>query len=136
MSPATLHPFGISPSASETITPAAFLIFEKLLPNLVTLMGEDGFRVLLSRALVIADREVPWLRTMQVNADGALAGRAESLARIDGEQFLRGRAILWTHLLGLMVDLTGEDMTLSVLRDIWPRASLNDCDHLSEGEKE
>ena len=64
---------------------------------------------------------------VSVNTAGDLEG-LESLAQIDRDEFLKGRAALVAHLLGLLMDLIGEDVTLSVVHDIWPRASLNDWD--------
>jgi len=46
-------------NSSETKTPAACLVSEKLRPHLATLMGNVGFRALLSRALALANAEVP-----------------------------------------------------------------------------
>jgi len=121
--------------SSETMTPAAFHIWEKLRPNLVTLMGNGGFGALVSRALALANAEVPWLRTVHVNADGALEGLEESLARRDRDEFLEGMAVLLAQLLGLLVAFIGEDVTLRMVREVWPRVSLNDLD-FGTGDKE
>jgi hypothetical protein len=123
-------------NASEKMTPAAFFITEKLRPNLVSLMGNGGFSLLLSRALTLAKRQVSWLGMVSVNAAGDLEGLAESLAKIDREEFVKGRVALLAQLLGSLTDLIGEDVTLSVVHDIWPRASLNDWDHPGKGNKE
>jgi len=42
------------------------LVGEKLRLNLTVLMGNVGFRALLSRALALASTEVPWLHAMRV----------------------------------------------------------------------
>ena len=57
-------------NSSEKITPAAFFIIEKLRANLVTLMGNGGFSLLLSRALTLAKPQVSWLGRVSVNARG------------------------------------------------------------------
>ena len=54
---------------SETKPLAAFLVDEKLRPHLATLMGNVGFRALLSRSLALTNAEVPWLRAVRVKAD-------------------------------------------------------------------
>src|SRR5450432_3423592 len=59
--------------SSRTMTQAAFPVCEKLRPRLASLMGNTGFRALLSRALARAEAEVPSLRSIQVTADGSLA---------------------------------------------------------------
>jgi hypothetical protein len=53
---------------------SAFVITDKFGPHLATLMGIGGFSALLSRALVLANGEVPWLHAMRVNADGIWKG--------------------------------------------------------------
>ena len=58
--------------AAATKNAADFNACEKLRPNLATLMGNAGFCALLSRALALAQAEVPWLRAVKVNADGSL----------------------------------------------------------------
>ena len=55
--------------SSETKTAAAFHICEKLRPQMTTLMGNGGFRTLLSRALALANAEVPWRRPVHVMED-------------------------------------------------------------------
>src|ERR1035437_4205235 len=58
--------------SSETKTPAAFPVCEKLRPHLATLMGNTGVRSLLLRALTVTREEVDSLRAVQVKADGSL----------------------------------------------------------------
>src|SRR5450432_3151659 len=72
--------------SSGTNTPAAFPVCEKLRPRLASLMGNTGFRALLTRALARAKAEVPSLRSMQVKADGSLAGFDELEAQLDPEE--------------------------------------------------
>jgi hypothetical protein len=112
--------------SSETTTPVAFLTFEKLRPHLATLMGNGGFRSLLSRALVLAKPDVPWLRTVQVKADGSLDGLEEPLARLDPDEFVKGSVVLLAQLLGLLVAFIGENLTLGLMRDVWPKVPLDD----------
>ena len=113
---------------SETKTPAIFLIDEKLRPHLATLMGKVGFRALLSRALVLTNAEVPWLGALRVNADGSLQGLDELDAQVDPEKILEGRVVLLAQLLGLLVAFIGENLTLRLVREVWPKLSLNDLD--------
>ena len=114
--------------SSETKTPAIFLIDEKLRPHLATLMGKVGFRALLSRALVLTNAEVPWLRALHVNADGSLEGLDELDAQIDPKEIFEGRVVLLAQLLGLLVAFIGENLTLRLVREVWPKLSLNDLD--------
>jgi len=59
--------------STKTKTPAAFSFAEKLRAHLAALMGNVGFRSLLSRALALANAEVAWLRAVHVKADGPTA---------------------------------------------------------------
>src|SRR5437868_1759344 len=61
-------------SASETTVQAACRVGEKLRPPLAALMGNTGFHALLSRALALAQAEIPWLRAVHVKADGSFGG--------------------------------------------------------------
>ena len=112
----------------ETKTPAAFLVVEKLRPDLANLLGSAGFRALLSRSLALANAEVPWLRAVHVKSGGSLEGLDELEAQVGPDEFLEGRVVLLAQLLGLMVVFIGESLTLRLVRDVWPRLSLNDLD--------
>ena len=112
----------------ETKTPAAFLVVEKLRPDLANLMGSAGFRALLSRSLALANAEVPWLRAVNVKSGGSLEGLDELKAQVGPDEFLEGRVVLLAQLLGLLVVFIGESLTLRLVRDVWPRLSLNDLD--------
>ncbi|MDZ4286617.1 MAG: hypothetical protein U0984_01585, partial [Prosthecobacter sp.] len=113
---------------------AAFRVCEQLRPHLATLMGKGGFHALVMRALVMAQTEVAWLRTVQVNPDGSL--RLEGLAaEVDPKEEAEGGVILVAQLLGLLVAFIGKDLTLGMVREVWPKLSLNDLD-FSKGDKQ
>lgn len=114
--------------SSGTKTPAAFPVCEKLRPHLVTLMGNTGFRALLSRALARAETNVPLLRAMQVNADGSLAGSEKPDVQAEPEERARGSVVLVAQLLDLLVAFIGEKLMLRIVCDVWPKLSLNDLD--------
>ena len=112
--------------ASGTKTPAAFHISEKLRPHLATLMGDTGFRSLLSRSLALANAEVPWLRVVHVKADGSLEELEALEAQVAPEEFFEGGVVLIAHLLGLLVAFIGGALTLQLVREIWPKMSFDD----------
>src|SRR5260370_30311500 len=114
--------------SSETKTPAACLVSEKLRPHLATLMGNLGFRALLSRALALANAEVPWLRAVHVNADGSLEGLDEVGAQVDSDEIFEGCVVLLAQLLGLLVAFIGENFTLRLVREVCPKLPLDDLD--------
>src|SRR5712671_2385369 len=78
----------------ETKTPAAFHIFERLHPHLTPLTGNGGFRTLLSRALRLANAEVPWLNRVHVMEDGSLEGVEDLHARRDPVEVFEGGVVL------------------------------------------
>jgi hypothetical protein len=123
-------------SPSETRTPAAFHVCEKLRPHLATLMGNGGFRALLARALALANTEVSWLRAVHVKADGALEELEELHAQVAPAEFFEGKVVLLAQLLGLLVAFIGENLTLRLVREIWPKVSINDLDFRKEREYE
>ena len=114
--------------SSKTKTPAIFLVGEKMRPHLTTLMGNVGFRALLSRALALASAEVPWLRAVHVKADGSLEGLDGLEAQVDPEEMAEGRVVLAAQLLGLLVILIGENLTLRLVRESWPKLPPNEFD--------
>ena len=108
-------------AGGSTREPTVLLIFEKLRPPLATLMGTNGFRALLLRALTLAKTETAWLQAVHVKADGSLVGLAEMHAKIAPEEFLEGKVALLAQLLGLLVAFIGESLTLRLIHGIWPR---------------
>jgi hypothetical protein len=120
--------------SSETKTSAAFFVGEKLRPQLAALMGNVGFSALLSRALALANAEVPWLRAVHVKSDGSLEGLAELESQVDLEEIVEGSVVLFAQLLGLLVAFIGDDLTLRLVREVWPKLSVNNLD-FGKGDK-
>ena len=118
-------------------TPSAFPVPERLRPSLVALMGSGGFHALLARALALARTEVSWLSAVTLNPDGTLGGLGELHADLGPEKFLEGRVVLLAQLLGLLVAFIGEDLTLRLVREIWPDVMLEGLDltHKVKNEK-
>jgi hypothetical protein len=100
---------------SEPTEFAAFDVCERLRQPLITLAGLAGFRSLLSRALTLARAEAPSLNAVQVAADGSLQGLEDLRPQVDGDQAQEAGIILITQLLGLLVRVVGEAMTLQLV---------------------
>jgi hypothetical protein len=109
-----------------------FQVCEKLRPNLVALVGNEAFHALLAHALALAHAEVPALREVRVQADGTLDMPVEIRARIHADKYFEGRVVLLAQLLGLLVAFIGGNLTLSIVREIWPKVALNNL-HLDNG---
>ena len=110
-------------AAGKTSEPAEFVAFrvcERLRQPLITLAGVAGFRSLLSRALTLARAEAPSLSAMQVAADGSLQGLDELRPQTDTDQAREAGVILITQLLGLLVRVVGEAITLQLTSEILP----------------
>jgi hypothetical protein len=108
-----------------TAIPTAFLACEKLRPPLATLLGNVGFSALLSRALALAATEVKWLDVVHVDAGGALEGLTEPQAKISPAESARGGVVLLAQLLGLLATFIGEDLTLRLVREVWPKLDVD-----------
>jgi hypothetical protein len=119
---------------SETKTAAVFVVGEKMRLHLTALMGNVGFRALLSRALALANAEVPWLHAVHVKADGSFAGLDELGGQVGPEKIAEGSVVLHAQLLGLLVALIGGSLTLRLVREMWPKIPLNDSD-FGNGDK-
>ena len=114
--------------SAETKISVAFDVCGKLRPNLAILMGKTGFGVLLSRAIVLANPEVPWLRVVHVGADGSLEGLDELEAQVGPEAIAEGRVAVLAQLLGLLAVFIGENLARQMVREVWPKLSLNNLD--------
>ena len=105
-------------ASSKSKPTAAFVVIEKLSPHFGALMGAAGFRALISRALVLADAEVAWLRELHVREDGSFEGLNELEAQASPEEIAAGGIVLLARLLGLLVTFIGEDLTLRLLSNV------------------
>jgi hypothetical protein len=103
-----------SGKTSEPTELAAFRVCETLRKPLCALAGVAGFRSLLSRALTLARAEAPSLSAVQVAADGSLQG-LEKLRPPVADQAREGGIILIAQLLGLLVRVVGEAVTLQLV---------------------
>ena len=113
-----------SQSAAEPRVPDAVRVCEKLRVSLTRFAGADGFTALLRRALALARAEVPALHCVTEKGDGTLEGFDELAA--DAHDVGRDAAMAITaHLLGLLVTFIGEPLTVRLVREAWPEASLD-----------
>jgi hypothetical protein len=106
---------GIAGNTSESTEFAAFGVCERLRQPLIALAGVAGFRSLLSRALTLARAEAPGLSAVKVAADGSLQGLDELRPQVAADQNREAGIILITQLLGLLVRVVGEAMTLQLV---------------------
>lgn len=113
---------------ADSRKPENFLVLEKLRPHLANLMGKAGFSALLSRSLALASTDVLWLGMVHLKSDGALEAFDPFEAQVSPEDFFEGRVVLLAAMLGLLVGLVGEELTLQLMRKSLPQLFTNDLD--------
>lgn len=101
----------------------AVRVCEKLRLPLARLAGDAGFRSLMSRAVAMAKAEVPSLAAVQVRADGSLEG-LDGPGQDQNAGAGEVGVVVVAQLLGLLVTFIGESLTLRLVRDAWPDASI------------
>ncbi len=104
---------------------AAVAVCEKLRLALTRFAGADASTMLLRRALALARVEVPALSGLAIQRDSSLEG-LDALAAGEPSGGLEATAALTAHLLGLLVTFIGEPLTLRMVREAWPDASLDE----------
>jgi hypothetical protein len=105
---------------------SALRVYEKLRQSLSSIAGAAAFESLAFRALLQAKSETQHLWSVQVAADGTLEGFGEFEPLIDNHMDLAVEEgiTLIARLLSLLYIFLGEALTLSLLRDAWPGATL------------
>lgn len=98
---------------------------DKLGAVLGVLVGAGGFRTLLDRALTMTRAELPGMSAVQVGADGVLVGLGEADPQSGDGKIAKGEVLLIAHLLGLLIVFLGEALTLGLVQDVWPKATLD-----------
>jgi len=115
---------GASKSGTDARVHEAVRVCEKLRISLTRFAGSDAFMSLLRRALALALADVPAVETVKLKPDGSLEG-LEVLA-VDATNAGPEAAVAITaHLLGLLMTFIGEPLTLQLVREAWPDASLD-----------
>jgi hypothetical protein len=123
-------------TSAETNIPPALAVCEKLRSHLAVLLGEAGFAGLLSRALALASAEVAGLRAVHLKADGAFEGWEGLEAQVARNELAEGGVVLVAQLLRLLAAFIGEDLTLRLVREVWPKLALDDLEFGNAEEDE
>ena len=105
---------------------AALSVCAKMREPLGKVLGVDGFRSLVARALAMAGSEVRWLREINIAPDGVVHGVDEVWAKLSHTEIQEGEIALVAELLGLLVIFIGPYLTERLLHASWPKLrSLN-----------
>ena len=113
-----------SPAGTDAHVPQAVRVCERLRISLTRFAGADGFTALLRRALALARAEFPSLSRVTVKPDCSIDG-LEALAADEADGGIEASAALIAHLIFLLVTFIGEPLTLRLVREAWPDASLD-----------
>ena len=113
-----------SQSAAGAHVHEAVRVCDKLRISLTRFAGSDGFTSLLGRALALARAEVPSLQTVQVKPDCSLEGLG--VLAVDSNAGPEAAVAITAHLLGLLDTFIGKALTLRLVREAWPDASLDE----------
>ncbi|MEO6437313.1 MAG: hypothetical protein ABIP55_16340 [Tepidisphaeraceae bacterium] len=112
-------------TAADAREHEAVRVCEKLRISLTRFAGADGFAALLRRTLALARAEVPSLSRITVKPDYSMDG-LEALAADETDGGVEAAAAITAHLLELLETFIGEPLTLRLVREAWPDASLDE----------
>jgi len=113
-----------SQSATDAPVLEAVRVCDKLRISLTRFAGSDGFTSLLGRALVLARADVPSLQTVTLKPDCTLEGLG--VLAVDANAGPEAAVAITAHLLGLLETFIGRPLTLRLVREAWPDASLDE----------
>jgi hypothetical protein len=116
-------------AASQSATGAhvheAVRVCDKLRISLTRIAGSDGFTALLGRALALAREDFPSLQPVKLKPN--CSAEELGLLAVDATDAGPEAAIaIITHLLVLLETFIGKFLTLRLVRDAWPDASLDE----------
>ena len=106
-----------SRTAADPPVHEAVAVCETLRLALTRFAGADGFAALLRRSLALARLEAPSLQSVRLGSNCHMEG----LEEVTPDAVVA----LAAHLLGLLMTFIGEPLTLRLVRDGWPGASLD-----------
>ena len=110
-----------------------FRVCARLSTALSALTGVAGFRALLDRATALAAADLPWFASLRVHTDGSIE-RASEVVLLSPDESGVGEAVLVAHLLGLLDVFIGVDLTVHLIRDLWPEAAFEDLQTMRPGK--
>ncbi len=83
-------------------------------------LGPAGVDVLLARSVVLARRARPVLAGITAGPGGTLGGF--DTAGLPAAELQEGAVAIAVHFIDLLVTLVGEDLAMSLVRNVWPEA--------------
>jgi hypothetical protein len=123
----------VAGKSSKPMESPILRVYEKLRQSLSAFAGVAAFESLAFRALTQAKSQAPDLWAVRVAEDGSLQGLGEFDPQLEMDKDQAGEypageggIVLIARLLGLLLIFLGEALTLSLLRNAWPGATIDD----------
>lgn len=109
----------------EAVVQASIRLWERLVPELVSIIGEGGFKPLYARSVRLACAQYPWLAPAAAAAPGeARFAQFQALLQAqDQTQALQGSVALFNIFLDLLASLIGEVLTTHLLSSAWSQGT-------------
>jgi hypothetical protein len=127
-------------SVSPSPIDAAEAVLGKLHGEMARLIGSDGYRAVLTRALHLAQAEYPFLGNGAVKSEGStytalLEGLRASLAGVSQAEVRDSLAVVLGNVLWLLGTFIGADLARRQVRLVWPDAPGLGASPTSEEDK-
>lgn len=107
----------------ETVAQTTVLLWRKLAPELISIIGEGGFKPLYARSIRLASRQYPWM-AHDVKKPAGQESFAELQACLQGQDGAQARLAslaLFTIFLDVLASLIGEELTTHLLHSAWSK---------------
>jgi hypothetical protein len=107
---------------------AAVRVFDKLSQRLAVLITPIGAEALLARAVHLSRATYPFLDHVEAKPKGTslIATLQAAAANVEPSQAQEGFVLVLGTLVGLLESFIGKDLTLRLLRDVWPDLPVTD----------
>jgi len=110
---------------AEAMAAAAERVCQRLSLHSARVLGVDTFSALLARSLTLVKPDFPFLEAVTVDpSQGRLMGLRESLQEQATSQVADGIVAVVATFLALLATFIGEELSLSLLVDVWAEGSL------------
>jgi hypothetical protein len=110
------------PQDPGALAEAAERICHKLSVRLARLITPVGYEALVTRAKQLATPQFPFLAGVRVGSgsESCLDGLRESVRGVDTAGVLHGLATTVANITNLLMTFVGDELTVHLLREIWP----------------
>ncbi|WP_029526056.1 hypothetical protein [Polaromonas glacialis] len=107
----------------DTVAQTTVRLWRQLAPELISIIGEGGFKPLYARSIRLASRQYPWMAH-----DAAKPADQEGFAELqaclqaqDAALARQASLVLFTIFLDVLASLIGEELTSHLLHSAWPK---------------